>query len=141
MAAKRPAELSVGLRFEDYEALQRHLGRRLAEVRRARGVTQVELADAVKLSPRQIQTLEGGTGGGSLESWLDLAEALDVGIETFFRPAIEIRAREPQNSYKVRSGAKRPATEAQIDTLVALARAMSSKEATLLLQFIRSRKP
>jgi transcriptional regulator with XRE-family HTH domain len=141
MSGKRTAEPTSGLRFASHPALRKHLGRRLAELRDARQLTQPELADVVKISERQVQTLEAGTGGGSLETWHRLADALDVPLETFFHPGVAPteRAGEPRVPYKLRARSHQAATEQQLDTLLSEARQLDAKSVDALIHLARRR--
>ena len=60
--------------------LQQRLGKRILELRRNRGLTQVQLAKAVGGSMEFISRLERGVNAPSV-AWLEgLAKALKVGV-------------------------------------------------------------
>jgi transcriptional regulator with XRE-family HTH domain len=54
----------------------RLFGLRVAELRRARGLTQEKLAELIQLSPREMQRIEAGEVGASLYMIFKLAHAL-----------------------------------------------------------------
>jgi transcriptional regulator with XRE-family HTH domain len=60
------------------------LGARLKEIRKARGLTQEELAEKVDLSPQYLSRLEGGHQSPSIETVATLAEALDLELFELF---------------------------------------------------------
>ncbi len=62
-----------------------HVGRRVRERRRKRGMTQTELADALGTSYQQIQKYEGGTNRVSAGRLYVLAQALGVTVGYFFK--------------------------------------------------------
>ena len=59
---------------------RRALGRRIAELRHARALTQSALADELGAGMRYVQLLEGGTGNPTFLVLLDLADALGVAV-------------------------------------------------------------
>lgn len=68
-------------------------GRRLRELRKARGLTQEALAEAADLSGNYISDLELGLKVPSLTILVRLSEALDIGtpelLADFTRPAVK----------------------------------------------------
>ena len=54
------------------------IGRRLADLRKAAGLTQARLAEAVDLSNEAISRLERGVTMPSVETLVNIAEALSV---------------------------------------------------------------
>ncbi|MCC6651686.1 MAG: helix-turn-helix transcriptional regulator [Candidatus Eisenbacteria bacterium] len=68
--------------------LLRDLGRRVAELRDARGLTQQEYSERLNVSLRYIQSIEAGRENLSVESLGKLAKALRVSVaELFTAPA------------------------------------------------------
>lgn len=73
------------------------LGRRLRELRRAKGLTQEQLAAAAEISRTYAGALEAGMKGPSLAVLVRLAKALGVDIaELFLEPS-----KAPSNSRAV----------------------------------------
>jgi len=83
------------------DRLQKDVGLRLAELRRARDFTQQELADQFKVSMRYIQAVEAGTENLTLQSLAAWASILQVPVAAIFE-APTTRRRRPG-----RPGAKR----------------------------------
>jgi transcriptional regulator with XRE-family HTH domain len=72
----------------DVDVLLRAVGRRLAELRAAAGLTQEGLAAQVDVSPRYLQRIESGVENLTLRSLVTLTNALDVPLqEAFVLPA------------------------------------------------------
>jgi DNA-binding XRE family transcriptional regulator len=60
-----------------------HSGKRLAEVRSQRGLTQVRLSELTGILQCNISRMENGKRGISREMAMRLGKALDVGYRTF----------------------------------------------------------
>ncbi|RKJ55106.1 XRE family transcriptional regulator [bacterium 1XD42-1] len=54
------------------------IGRRIQKARKAKGLTQEQLAEIVGLSPTHISVIERGVKGPKLETFIDIANALEV---------------------------------------------------------------
>lgn len=83
------------------EALLKAIGRRIAELRRARGLTQEALAEKIEVTPRYLQSVEGGHENLTVGSLVDLANALRVHVAALFEPPAETspaRGRPPKGS-------------------------------------------
>src|SRR3954464_4148510 len=63
------------------------IGERLARLRGARGVKVSALARAVGVSPSLISQIERGQSRPSVSTLFELAQALDVPVDAFFRDA------------------------------------------------------
>ena len=61
----------------------------LKEVREARGLTQAQLAEAIGVSRKTINTVENGVYVPSTVIALKLAAALDEPVEALFRLVVE----------------------------------------------------
>ena len=59
----------------------------LKEIREARGLTQAQLAEAIGVSRKTINTVENGVYVPSTVIALKLAAALDTSVEALFRLA------------------------------------------------------
>lgn len=64
--------------------LQKKLGRRIAGLRKSRGLTQVELAKRVGLSTEFISLVERGVNAPSIARLEDFAKALKVQVVDLF---------------------------------------------------------
>jgi ribosome-binding protein aMBF1 (putative translation factor) len=66
---------------EDLGKLRRNVGRRIAQLRRERGLTAVELSSRVELTPRQLTRIEGGHQLPSTDTLARIAKALTVDVK------------------------------------------------------------
>jgi transcriptional regulator with XRE-family HTH domain len=64
--------------------LRRGVGRRVAEIRRERRVTQEQLAERLGVAARYVQSVEYGNENLTLDSLAKLARALGVDVSEFF---------------------------------------------------------
>jgi transcriptional regulator with XRE-family HTH domain len=62
------------------------LGRRIAEIRKARKFTQVALAAHLKINKRQLQNYEAGVSMIPGERIAEIASVLECGIAEFYKP-------------------------------------------------------
>lgn len=60
------------------------LGERIQHLRRAKGMTQAQLAETVNLSPRQLQRIESGDSNLRVKEAAALARALGVDLAKLF---------------------------------------------------------
>ena len=63
---------------------------RLAELRKKQRLTQKELAQRVKVSPKTIGAYETGLRKGPVEKWRAIAKALGVKLETLLADSTPI---------------------------------------------------
>jgi transcriptional regulator with XRE-family HTH domain len=68
----------------NHRHLQRDLGRRIAEVRAERGLTQEALAEKVEVSVRYVQSVEGGRENLTVETLAKLGNTLRVAVAALF---------------------------------------------------------
>ena len=70
----------------DYKRLNdlRLLGLTIAYYRKARGMTQSELAEAVEISRTHMSNIEAPNSKTSLNKLFDIAEALEVPVKDLF---------------------------------------------------------
>ncbi len=66
------------------EAFKKHFGRRIALLRKERGMTQEQLARAMKMDPVSIAYLEGAKRGPSFVTIYKLSKALNISASEFF---------------------------------------------------------
>lgn len=71
--------------------MTRHLGERLREARRSRGLTQQQVADRAGLSRKQIIQIEQGVGRVSIDDYARVASALghDLTLDVARRPTLD----------------------------------------------------
>ncbi len=69
----------------DAERVLRDLGRRFAEIRVERELTQEALAERLGISTKYLQRIERGRSM-TLRTLIDLAARLDVPLQTLFTP-------------------------------------------------------
>ena len=87
----------------DAEQILRNLGRRIAEVRVARGLTQDAMAEEMAISTKYLQRLERGRSM-TLRTFIHLANTLSVSMESLLLM--------PAKSTSVRIGRPRKAASA-----------------------------
>jgi transcriptional regulator with XRE-family HTH domain len=80
----------------------RDVGRRVAELRVARGLTQEALAERLDVAARWVQAVEGGHENLTLGTLTAFANALKVSMAGFFEPPTAPKARpgRPKRSKK-----------------------------------------
>ena len=66
------------------EDIERKIGARVAEYRRAAGLTQEKLAEKVRVTPGTISRLERGVSAPSLKTLAQIAEVLQVALPELF---------------------------------------------------------
>lgn len=103
------------VRRYDPDKLVRDVGRRVAEIRREKGLTQQALATKLKATMQWVQQIEYGANL-TLFSLARLANALDSPLESFFVPPTHTarenrRGRPPTQATKQPSRAARDLAE------------------------------
>lgn len=61
-----------------------HIGQRIKEIRKTKGLTQETLAEKVEISTRYLSRLEVGQQSASIDTLVRLAEALNVELGELF---------------------------------------------------------
>lgn len=64
--------------------IRKLLGERIKELRKAKGLTQEQLAELVSVEPRHISRVEGGYNSPSIERLALISEVLSVPIQELF---------------------------------------------------------
>lgn len=72
--------------FPSPDRVQRDAGRRIAELRRSRHLTQQELADRLDVSIRYVQRVEAGEKNLTVRFLAELAPILRAQVVDFFSP-------------------------------------------------------
>ena len=73
--------------------LQRDVGRRIAELRADRGLTQERLAELADVTARYVQSVEGGNENLTLETIAKLANILKAPVISLFEPPVTKKPR------------------------------------------------
>ncbi|HYO67417.1 MAG TPA: helix-turn-helix transcriptional regulator [Archangium sp.] len=84
---------------ETPKAVARNVGRRVAELRGERGLTQEEFSAEVGVSLRYLQQVEAGRENLTIESLVKLANHLNTRVTALFEPAqtrVGMRGRPPR---------------------------------------------
>ena len=61
------------------------MGKKIKELRRAKGLSQEALADKINVNFRTIQRIETGKNTPSIETLVKIADALNIETESFFK--------------------------------------------------------
>ena len=82
------------------------LGKNVEHYRKAAGKTQQQLADEIDISYQMVSYIENGKEGASLETMIDLANALDTTLDALVvnelkhkRPVLDSRVKELTDTY------------------------------------------
>jgi transcriptional regulator with XRE-family HTH domain len=75
------------------------MGARVAEIRRAKGWTQQDLADRLRMEPQSVQRIERGTNL-TIRSLVNLALTLGVATSALFEPPTTAKRRPGRPSKK-----------------------------------------
>ncbi|WP_317898929.1 helix-turn-helix domain-containing protein [Aurantibacillus circumpalustris] len=67
------------------EALLKKLGKRIQEIRKEKGITQVELANSIGKDQQSIQRLEAGGVNPSFYYLMEVAKGLDTEVEQLIK--------------------------------------------------------
>lgn len=76
----------------DPTAVLRNVGRRVAELRQARGWTQEQLAEAASVTVGYVRRIEGGAENLTLESIVRLANLFKVGLDEIITAPAKTKA-------------------------------------------------
>ncbi len=85
--------IQQGVKAVDPEKLAQQVGRRVAEVRSGRDLTQAELAERLEVSIRYLQSIEAGRENLTLETISRLATVLGARPIDFFLPPVTKKPR------------------------------------------------
>lgn len=110
-------------------AFYERLGQRLAERRKARGITQVQLAERLGVAQQTLAHYEGGTVRIAIATLADAAQALDTTVETLL------------GSVAAKAGGKRgpaPKIQQQLEQIEALPKAKQRAIAQVLDSMLAS---
>jgi transcriptional regulator with XRE-family HTH domain len=110
-------------------AFYERLGQRLAERRKARGITQVQLAERLGVAQQTLAHYEGGTVRIAIATLADAAQALDTTVETLL------------GSAAAKAGGKRgpaPKIQQQLEKIEALPKAKQRAIAQVLDSMLAS---
>ncbi|NOW94006.1 helix-turn-helix transcriptional regulator [Mucilaginibacter sp. SG564] len=68
------------------EVLLKKLGERIREIRKEKGITQVQLAHSIGKDQQSVQRLEAGNINPSYYYLYEIAEGLNVSLEQLTKP-------------------------------------------------------
>jgi len=85
----------VGAVRQRLEQVLDDLGRRLAELRRARGWTQAEAATATGMADKDFQAIENGRRAISIRTAVDIANVFGVPVRSLFDAPASREPRRP----------------------------------------------
>lgn len=60
------------------------IGKKIRQLRVQKGFSQEELSEKIDISPRHMCTIENGNSFPSLETFIKIADVLDININQFF---------------------------------------------------------
>jgi transcriptional regulator with XRE-family HTH domain len=75
------------------------IGERLARLRGERGIKVSALAREIGVSPSLISQIERGQSRPSVSTLFDLAQALDVPVDAFFRDGVDRKSTRLNSSH------------------------------------------
>ncbi len=102
------------------------VGQNLARIRKAKGLSQSAIADALGISFQQVQKYEKGTNRISASVLFELAQALSVSMDDFFKGAEAVNAKLESTKSPLPTGdLTRVASPAVRKALLSLIRSVS----------------
>ena len=63
----------------------------LIKARKAKGLTQKQVAEKIDICVRQYQKLEAGTSNGSIELWCKLKKLLNISIDCLLEQTFDTK--------------------------------------------------
>lgn len=81
LAARSGRANRRSVRYPDPLEVRKEVGRRVKELRKARGLTQAAVAAQLETSTQRVQYIEAGKANLRLDTLIKLANVLDCGIE------------------------------------------------------------
>ena len=81
---------------------KRKVGARIKRMRKARGLTQAQLAEILDVTPKYISNLETGSKLPKLETFISLANALKCGTDALLFDALDAPATSIEDSVSSR---------------------------------------
>lgn len=75
--------------------VEKLLGKRVAELRRERGISQALLSELINVAPETISRLERGVNIPSIATLEDIAESLKVSLKDFFDFKVPLKKQSP----------------------------------------------
>lgn len=102
--------------------IRKQLGARIKEIRKARGLSQEDLAERVGIEAKHLSRIEVGGSYPSLDRLAKLAKALNVEMKDFFEFAHE--SRNSSELREVLNSLMKEATEEQLKIAIKVLRAI-----------------
>lgn len=81
--------------MEDPEKVKEHVGRRIAELREKKALTQADVAEAIGTTVPNLQRIEYGVQNVTIETMTKIANAIGVKVADFFSP-LQTKGRRPR---------------------------------------------
>jgi len=78
---------------EDPEEVKERVGRRVAELREEKGLTQADVAESIGTTVPNLQRIEYGTQNVTIETMTKIANAIGVKVAAFFADSENARRR------------------------------------------------
>jgi transcriptional regulator with XRE-family HTH domain len=85
----------VLVRVPDAEKTIKSVGRRIAELREAAGLTQDQLAELIEMEPANLRPIEGGRRNMTIRTMCRIATALGCSVPDLFAPPTSHARRGP----------------------------------------------
>lgn len=79
--------------MEDPEEVKERVGRRVAELREEKGLTQADVAESIGTTVPNLQRIEYGTQNVTIETMTKIANAIGVKVAAFFADSENARRR------------------------------------------------
>lgn len=80
--------------MDEGRRLCRNIGLRVVEIRRDRDLTQEDLAERLRMDPRELRRIEAG-GNITIHTLAKIARALDVAVADLFASPSKLTKRRP----------------------------------------------
>lgn len=80
--------------MEDPDKLKAHVGRRIAELREKKRLTQATVAETIGTTIPNLQRIEYGTQNVTIETMTKIANAIGVKVAAFFSEIEEPKTRQ-----------------------------------------------
>lgn len=121
------------------EQVLREIGRRIVQLRRARGISQKALARKAHLSESHVYRIEQGSNM-SIETLLAVARALGVAVAVFF--GVEpITVEAPPPEYRELDGPRPQLREAAVERVSSFVQGLGAEQRRRAMRLLRAAFP
>jgi transcriptional regulator with XRE-family HTH domain len=121
------------------EQVLREIGRRIVQLRRARGISQKALARKAQLSESHVYRIEQGSNM-SIETLLAVARALGVAVAVFFS-ADPIAVDAPPTEYRDLDGPRPQLREAAVERVSSFVQGLGAEQRRRAMRLLRAAFP